>query len=362
MASALSLVGYAWRMVRGSRLAVLLVLALALSAFLIWRVWLARSAPVSTIRKAPAPIASAAPSSLVDPLFSGHPALLDSVRPPLGPNWVHAPPDAKFQYSRKAAERGGVEPCGAPPSSAEATVSPLSRGYLFIPDKQVLDGQGSFDLVIHLHGESPVRRELVASEQPFVLYTLTLPVGESYAPLFAGSGFLRQMIEEITQVVSKRAGSSAHVGHLALSAWSAGFEGARSILYQPEAERVAALLLIDGFHAPRGPNGLATHLEPFVRFARRAMKGETWFVITHSSIPTGDYTSTTESAHFLISELGGHPTAVRRDDGFGLELVDFFASGNLNVRGYAGNDKADHCAQLFLLRTLFSALHQHFHP
>ena len=162
MASALSLVGYAWRMVRGSRLAVLLVLGLALSAFLIWRVWLARSAPVSTIRKAPAPIASAAPSSLVDPLFSGHPALLDSVRPPLGPNWVHAPPDAKSQYSRKAAERGGVEPCGAPPSSAEATVSPLSRGYLFIPDKQVLDGQGSFDLVIHLHGESPVRRELVA--------------------------------------------------------------------------------------------------------------------------------------------------------------------------------------------------------
>lgn len=63
----------------------------------------------------------------------------------------------------------------------------------------------------------------------------------------------------------------------------------------------------------------------------------------------------------MIHELGGKPTAVRRDDGFGLELVDFFSSGNLNVRGYAGNDKADHCAQLFLMRSLLVPLHSYFH-
>jgi hypothetical protein len=348
--------------VRSSRLAVVTLLALGLVAFLVWKLWPVAPTPVAVVQPGRAKSAPSAPSSVADPLFSGRPALLDDARTPLSPDWAQAPPAAKFQYSRKADERGGVEPCAAPLPSAATATTPLSRGYLFVPAKQILDERGAFDLVIHLHGESPVRRELVESGQPFVLYTLTLPVGESYAPLFAGSGFLGQLIEEITQVVAKRAGSNAHVGHLTLSAWSAGFEGVRSILFQREAERVSALLLIDGFHAPRGPNGLSSHLEPFVRFARRAVQGETWFVITHSSIPTSDYTSTTESAHFLISELGGRPIPVRRDDGFGLELVDFYAAGNLNVRGYAGNDKPDHCAQLFLLRTLFSALHRHFHP
>ena len=50
--------------------------------------------------------------------------------------------------------------------------------------------------------------------------------------------------------------------------------------------------------------------------------------------------------------------AVRRKDALGLELIEFFTRGNFHVRGYAGNDKADHCAQLALLRDAFTALGQ----
>jgi hypothetical protein len=58
----------------------------------------------------------------------------------------------------------------------------------------------------------------------------------------------------------------------------------------------------------------------------------------------------------LIAELGGKPQAVRRQDALGLELVEYFTSGNLHVRGYAGNDKPDHCAQLGVLRDVYAAL------
>jgi hypothetical protein len=47
---------------------------------------------------------------------------------------------------------------------------------------------------------------------------------------------------------------------------------------------------------------------------------------------------------------------VRRADRFGLELVEFFSEGDFHVRGYAGNDRADHCAQLAVLRDAFVAL------
>jgi hypothetical protein len=343
-----------------ARVWLLLLAACGALAFVAWKRLFAPVPIVSTpqVRSAP----RAQPSTVVDPLLPGRAAALDSARAALEPNWVKAQPNKKFQYSLPASERGGIEPCAAPlPSAANATL-PLSRGYLFTKDKSVLDANGHFDLIVHLHGESPVRRELLESGQPFALYTLTLPINESYAPLFAGSGLFGQIIREIEGAISKQYGIAAQAEHVAVSAWSAGFEGVRSILYQPEAERVKAVLLIDGLHAPRTQLGLANNLEPFIRFARRAQRGETWFAITHSSIPTIDYTSTTESAHFLINELGGKPTAVKREDGFGLELIDTFSSGNLFVRGYAGNDKADHCAQLFLLRSLFTALHRHFHP
>jgi hypothetical protein len=342
-------------MQRSTRL-VLLAIAAGAVALAIWLKWFAGAAPPPP--RIGRPVPSAAPSAVSDPIWPERPAPLDPARAALATNWPKAPP--QFQYSRPASQRGGVEPCAvAAPPEANAIIA-LSRGHLFMGNEHAVDASGAFDLIMHLHGEVTVRRELVASGQPFVLYTLTLPINESYAPLFAGSGLLGRLIDEVTAAVSKRQGRSTRVRHLALSAWSAGFEGVRSILYQPEAERVEAVLLVDGLHAPRKAKGLVENLEPFVRFARRAAKGERWFVITHSSIPTGGYTSTTESAHFLIHELGGRPTAVQRDDGFGLELVDFFSSGHLHVRGYAGNDKADHCAQLLLMRSLFVALHRYF--
>jgi len=34
----------------------------------------------------------------------------------------------------------------------------------------------------------------------------------------------------------------------------------------------------------------------------------------------------------------------------GLDLVSRYTSGNFHVRGYAGNDKMDHCAHIGLLK------------
>ena len=84
--------------------------------------------------------------------------------------------------------------------------------------------------------------------------------------------------------------------------------------------------------------------------------GERFLLVTHSSIDPPNFSSTTESAHYLLSALGEKPQPVRRNDRFGLELIEYFTHGEFHVRGYAGNDKADHCAQVTLLRDAFSAL------
>jgi hypothetical protein len=223
-----------------------------------------------------------------------------------------------------------------------------------VPAAGGVDAGGGFDLVLHFHGEELARRELAASGQKFVLYGLTLDASQSYAGLFAGSKFFSALVHEVEQVVARTHGGNAHVRHVGLSAWSAGYMAVLSILAQPEAKDTDAVILIDGLHGPRGH--LEQPLATFVDFAKRAEAGERLMIITHSSIDPPDFASTTEAAHYMLSALGAKPIPVRRDDRYGLELIEYFSKGDFHVRGYAGNDKADHCAQVTLLRDAYAAV------
>jgi len=133
--------------------------------------------------------------------------------------------------------------------------------------------------------------------------------------------------------------------------------GIEAALSQPSSKEIDSVILIDGLHAPRNNEpAFKAQLKPFVDFAALAARGERSFFVSHSSINPPDFASTTECAHYLIASRGGRPEAVRRSDPFGLELVEFYKEGDFQVRGFAGNDKADHCAQLAVLRDAFAAL------
>lgn len=306
---------------------------------------------------APAALASAAPGTLADPLDPHRPMIIDQEPRVDAGSWVTARPG--FQSSRPPAQRAGVEPCAtqAFDSSAFEAWAPVSRGKFTAPRALALDDSGGFDLVIHLLGDEPIRRELIQSQQPFALYSLTVGTNQSYAPLFTGTQLQAAIVAGIEQALSKRLGKPAHLRHLAMSAWSAGFVGIEAALSQPASKDIDAVILIDGLHAPRN-NDLAfkAQMKPFVDFSAHAARGERSFFVSHSSIDPPDFASTTECAHYLIAALGGKPQAVRREDAFGLELVEFFKQGEFQVRGYAGNDRADHCAQLAVLRDAFVAL------
>ena len=305
------------------------------------------------------PVASAPPGTIPDPLDPRRPMRIDEDRGGDAGLWVTARPG--FQGSRTPAQRGGIEPCApqAIDTSQFEDWVPLSRGKFTAPRNLALDESGGFDLVIHLLGDDPVRRELIESQQPFALYSLTVAQNQSYAPLFTGSQLQAAIVAGVEQALSKRLGKAAHMRHLAMSAWSAGFVGIEAALSQPSAKDIDAVILVDGLHAPRN-NELAfkAQMKPFVDFAVRAAQGERSFFVSHSSIDPPDFASTTECAHYLIASIGSRPRPVRRADPFGLELVEFFQQGGFQVRGYAGNDRADHCAQLAVLRDAFLALGQ----
>ncbi len=320
-----------------------------------------------------APRASAPPpAKLVDPL-APHRALVRPARdaPPKSDAddaaarvaghraaWPRPRPARDHQYSRTAKERG-VLPCEAPDpgfgvQAPWVHVRPM--GQFVAPRGNVLAADGGFDLVVHFHGHRPARKEFVRSGEDLVLLGVSLGIGAAYGPPFADPKRFAALVSGVERALSKRQGRAAHVRRIALSSWSRGYEAIAQILKQPLAHKVDALILLDSLHASRDPVLGPTALTPFAAFAARAVVGETFFFVSHSSIDTADYASTTETARYLVASVGGIPVPALRKDPLGLELFEMYSQGDFHERGYAGNGKLDHCAHFGVYAEVIQAL------
>jgi hypothetical protein len=318
-----------------------------------------RSLAIPVVVASPKPSADPGAHSIVDPLRPDAPIERDDLRLPPREDWIKARPE--FQRSLSSAQRGGVEPCATQAVDASGFEDPLPRGRarLHLPRDFAPEQNGDFDLIVHLHGDEPIRRELIESGQKLPLLTFTLGMNEGYAPLFNSPELYRAAVTDVEQVLSRRSGRVAHARRVAFSAWSAGFVGVAAAISLKTAAQIDAVILIDGLHAPRRDKfAFDAHMKPFLEFARRAAEERVFMFVSHSSIDPPDFASTTECAHYLEDALGGRPQPVRRRERFGLELVEYFHRGMLHVRGYAGNDKPDHCAQIAVLRDVYRALGQ----
>lgn len=276
----------------------------------------------------------------------------------VGDAWVTARPASRWRAEKPASKRGGIDPCDAPdPGFAGfSRWQPLGGGALYlVPESGAFDADGRFDLVMHFHGHDVARKDFVLAAQPFVMLGLSLPTGGAYRQRLAGPEALGHFVAAIEAALSKQRKATVAARRIAVTAWSGGYE-AVSLLLEHHAERIDAVVLLDGLHASRKAATMELQLAPFVRYAQRAATGDAFMLVTHSSIEPGTYASTTETAHHLIHAVGGRPLEVRRDDRYGLELIGAFSEGSFHVRGYAGGGEADHCAHLALYADALRAI------
>ncbi len=259
----------------------------------------------------------------------------------------------------RSSPRAGPSPCMTPdPGFGDYTTwEKLPIGQMIAPKKGGVTKDGKFDVVIHFHGHEAVRKEFVKTARGQVLVGIDLGIGSgAYEKTFEDPAQFERVIEQVEASMAKRSGRErCRVRRIALSSWSAGYGAVWRILMQPAGRRIDSLILLDSVHAGylNGSHGQLKpyQLSPFVAYARRAAKGDTFMFLSHSAIQPPGYASTREVAERILKELGSTPRSAgpRRGDPLGLELYSRFDQGNLHVRGYGGNDKPDHCAHLGLM-------------
>ncbi len=238
---------------------------------------------------------------------------------------------------------------------------------LFVPE--AARGPAAFHVVIHFHGAAWVANQAsAAADRRAVAATLNLGTGSGvYHRAFAEPAAFDSLVADIEREVATATGRPARAARITLSAWSAGHGAIRAILHDPaHFARVNDVLLLDGMHTSYMPEGRVmaqggaldtTNLAAFAAFARAAVRGGKRFLVVHSEIFPGTFASTTETADWLLGELGLRREPVLRWGPRGTQQLSEARAGHFTLLGFAGNSAPDHVDLLhgmpeFLARVL----------
>jgi hypothetical protein len=269
--------------------------------------------------------------------------------------FVAKKPPRSTQTSKTAAERGG-NPCNTPDPGFgiyDKWTRGIDMGQLIMPQNPRFARGGQFDVIFHFHGHEAARKEWITVMDGAVLVGIDLGLGSGpYETAFDPPDAFAHLLGSVERAVEKKTGKPAKARKVGLSAWSAGYGAVQKILGQKFGkERVDAVVLLDGLHCGyQGQSVNALQIRAFTDFAKQAAAKQRLMFVSHSSIIPPGYASTTETANFLIHEVGGSPKASSGAGPLGMDLISRYTQGNFHVRGFTGNDKMDHCAHLALYR------------
>lgn len=283
----------------------------------------------------------------------------EEVKPPSAETLAEpAAEHARATKKSSKPKREGPNPCNTPDEGFGDydKWKGAALGHMVAPKSGGIRKDGGFDLVVHFHGHEPIRKEFVKTGHGVVLVGIDLGIGSGpYESTCRDSHRLPMSVASVEEKMRKRSGKkNAHVKHLALSSWSAGYGAISQILRQPIADKVEGVVLLDSLHAGYQEGGKkgqvrGAQIAHFVDYAKLATKGKRLFFLSHSSIIPPGYASTTEVAKHVVDELGGKLKTAHRKDVLGLEMIDRWDKSKAHVRGYEGDDKPDHCAHIGLI-------------
>jgi hypothetical protein len=225
----------------------------------------------------------------------------------------------------------------------------LGTAELYVPSFfQPVDGR--YDLVVHFHGIPSLQEDnFERARVNAVVVSVNLGLAsDAYSNAYRMPGSFDALLARADQALEQTGRApGARLGRIALEAWSAGFAAVGAILKQPGvADRVDAVLLADGPHAMYAPSGDHAIYEPciekWVRLARAAEQGDKLFALTHSSIPTSGYPSTTETIGEILHLADVDKVARPGVGPRGMREIYESHRGSFHVAGYEGQTAKDH--------------------
>lgn len=226
---------------------------------------------------------------------------------------------------------------------------------LFIPDYFVPPVDGKFLLVFHLHSASwAAENQVYKSRSNAVLFNIHLgALSSPYQNYFSDQNKFSAILDTVLSVLNYNSIiQSPQIKYLIITSFSAGYAGLREILKtQSYYDMISAINLADGLHCNSDPGTAAIQMQDFLKFAKDARDEDKIMLLTHSSITTSGYQSTTQTANYLIQNTGVSVTPVNQTDEIGTMYAKC-DSGYFQIKRYHGQTAEDHLKHLYAMHTM----------
>lgn len=294
---------------------------------------------------------------------------------------------ASMHTTEDLSAASGSEPHAAPspaPSAAETTSGwtvshdghiPIAGGVMFLPKTFVPEPDGTYDLILHFHGNANI---VLGSVEHAGLNAVVAVVNwgirsAPYREKFQVPDAFDHLLAQIDGGVKARGVKTPKLGRVALTSWSAGYGAIESILEHRKspaagADPLDAIIAVDGVHAAfldGDPKRIKERtVLAWVNAAKAAAKGGVMLSMTHSEIDPIEFVSAQRSQLFVLDQLDEEPVApavLRHPEHLALECAKIAVAqgkekrmipildvrlGNLRVQGFEGITKEHHIAHL----------------
>lgn len=221
---------------------------------------------------------------------------------------------------------------------------------LFIPDYYQFPADGQFTLVFHLHSASwAAEDEVYKAHANAILFNIHLGgLSSPYQNYFTDSAAYPTIRATILSTLTNGGyATNPVIARTLITSFSAGYAGVREILKTPANwDNISSINLADGLHCSSNSATMAVQMQDFLSFAEQARDMEKVMLLTHSSITTSGYQSTTQTADYLINGIGALRVPFLATDEIGTQYSRC-DTGKFHIKGYYGQTAADHLQHLY---------------
>jgi len=246
-----------------------------------------------------------------------------------------------------------ISPPAVAPTGKQIQLYGDEKYVLFIPS--AWKPSAHIGITVHFHGatwfaiDEHLRRGL---KEPLV----AIYAGEGstvYKKAFEDPAAWPKLLSTVLDDLKKEGASQdAAIDRADVTSFSAGYGAVRELLKQPEPPKlIRRILLADSMYgsytSDTDHTPLHDHIDPYVEFAKAAIRGEKEFVVTFSQVPTEGYANSAACVAALVKAVGGSllevaPGSVPSTTDPLFPFLSRFDRGNFHAWGYGGIDAQAH--------------------
>lgn len=245
----------------------------------------------------------------------------------------------------------------------------IEKGKVFVPSS-FNPAEKPFRLFIHLHGSSKVVIDNFNKVGVNgILISLQLgSLSSPYRIAFSDQEYFQGVIDTTLKFLrdSINGFHFSDYERLYITSFSAGYGGVREILKNKKYyDRINAIILADGLHTDyvgdpsektdcKLPN--PELLQGFLGFANDAVLGKKEFIVAHSEIFPGSYSSTTECSNYLLENTSTERIFSEMFYNENLIRKSYAFKNGFRTFGFYGETGPDHMQHLYNLHLFIKML------